>query len=139
MQFLSRVSIKNRIFLIILLPILAISAYSYKWGSAAIEKKQMMVTLSVATGYIELISPLIAHLAKEQVVTRSYVYSSNEQIDLQAMLNQRKETNKSKEQFLRFLKTNSKQLGSIFSGHNSIADIERLHNSIISERCLTKS
>ncbi|HBC3930647.1 TPA: hypothetical protein KD853_003796 [Vibrio parahaemolyticus] len=89
------------------------------------KKKQMMVTLSVATEYIELISPLIAHLAKEQVATRSYIYSSNEQIDLQAMLNQRTETNKSKEQFLRFLKTNSKQIDSIFSGYNSIADIER--------------
>ncbi|PNH83406.1 methyl-accepting chemotaxis protein [Vibrio diazotrophicus] len=125
MQFLSRVSIKNRILLIILLPILAISAYSYKWGSVAIEKKQMMVTLSVATEYIELITPLIAHLSKEQVVTRSYIYSSNEQIDLKAMLNQRMETNKSKEKFLRFLKTNSKQIGSIFSGYNSIVDLER--------------
>jgi len=73
MQFLSRVSIKNRILLIILLPILAISAYSYKWGSVAIEKKQMMVTLSVATEYIELITPLIAHLSKEQVVCSGIV------------------------------------------------------------------
>ncbi len=84
-----------------------------------------MVTLSVATEYIELISPLIAHLANEQVVTRSYIYSSNEQVDLQAMLNQRTETNKAKEQFLRFLKTNRKQIGSVFSGHNSIVDLER--------------
>ncbi|MGY2574210.1 methyl-accepting chemotaxis protein [Vibrio sp. C8] len=125
MDFLSRISIKNRILLIILIPILAISAYSYKWGREAIEKKQMMVILSVATEYIELISPLIADLAKEQVVTRTYIYSSNEQVDLQTMQNQRAETNESKEQFLRFLKTNSEQINSIFSGQNSIADIER--------------
>ncbi|MCA2017334.1 hypothetical protein LDJ79_14515 [Vibrio tritonius] len=139
MQLLSLVSIKNRILLIILLPILAISAYSYKWGSEAIEKKQMMVTLSVATEYIELISPLITDLAKEQVVTRTYIYSSNEQVDLQTIRNQRAETNESKEQFLRFLKTNSDQISSIFSDQNSIADIERLHNSTIFEGYLTKN
>ncbi len=72
MKFLSFISIKHRILLLIIIPCLAVIIFSTHRLNQAIHTKSTMNDLAIAIEYIQVIAPVLPALTKEQNITKQY-------------------------------------------------------------------
>lgn len=120
MKFLSFISIKHRILLLIIIPCLAVIIFSTHRLNQAIHTKSTMNDLAIAIEYIQVIAPVLPALTKEQNITKQYIYASDskqENIAYTSMMETRKESDRSIRDLTTFMDHQQTTLNVIFSNN----------------------
>ncbi len=73
MNFLQNLTVRSRIAILVLIPLLAIVIYSCRTLVAAAGVSSSMGDLGVSLRYVQLLAPVFEDLAKEQITTTGYV------------------------------------------------------------------
>ncbi len=132
MNLLSAISIRTRILILVLLPLLAIVALSTERLIDAVKQKQQITKLNEVLDYADVSYPLLAALLEESFYSRLHIdQKQNSNKDVSALLNSaRRKSSEAETAFAAFAEAHDESLAQFQELYTNLGELKGLLNNL---------